>query len=943
MAKQVLSFTVNGEPVEALVQPYVTLLDALREDLGLTGPKEGCGTGDCGACSVHLDGKLVASCLVLAMQARGRSVTTIEGLARGGALTPVQDAFVRHGVPQCGFCIPGRADGGRRAPRRERGAVRGRHPLRDCRQPLPVHGLHQDGRGDLRSGGYRPQPGEREGGVAPVARRDTGMSTVMKTTRDVKGVGLSIPRPDGPEKVTGKVQYVADIQPKGLLHAQLLRSPHAHARIKRIDTSRAKELAGVRAVLTAADMPYLKKKAPTRAHAVLAIDRVVFAGQPVAAVAADELAIAEEALDLIDVEYEVLAAAVDPLESMKPGAPPVAEAGTEADTSEAQAHGSVSGVAAVAKPAKAVNISQQTTLARGDVAKGLAESDVVIEKTYRVPMVHQGYLEPHAVLAQWDTTGQLTLWASTQGSFNTRSEVADVLEIAENRIKVIPVECGGGFGGKIRALCEPVTAELARVTGRPVRYVMTRREELVAGMPAPQVIIKLKTGVQRDGTLMALDGEIIIESGAFSGAVLAVGAVFLASLYKWPAFEVRGFEVLTHKPSIAAYRAPVAPHTIYAIDSHMDQIADAIGQDPVAFRLRHVEREGEPMANNQPWASNAAYEVLERLAQHPSWKKRDEWKKSAPAGRLRGTGLSLGGWLGGLQPTSATVRLNPDGSLSVLTGQVDIAGTNIALAQIAATAYGVDIDRVKITTGDTDVAPMTGLSAGSKTVYTVGTAVLQAAQDARRQTLEIAAKELEAAVQDLEIEDGKVVVRGVPDKGVTIASIGKKGNLYMSKVPPVLGVANPAFTQQAPAFAGQLARIELDPDTGEVTLHEFVVAQDVGKAINPLACEGQMQGGAVQSLGIALTEGLMYDDKGRLMNPSLLDYRKLTAADLPNIECIIVEKPSPAGPFGARGVGEPPIVPAPAAIANAIEDAAGVRLTELPMTPERIALAIAAR
>src|SRR5919109_300516 len=306
------------------------------------------------------------------------------------------------------------------------------------------------------------------------------MATVMKTTRDVKGVGLSIPRPDGPEKVTGKVQYVADIQPKGLLHAKLLRSPHAHARIKRIDTSRARVLAGVRAVLTAADMPYLKKKAPTRAHAVLAIDRVVFAGQPVAAVAA--------------------------------------------------------------KPAKAVNISQQAKLARGDVAKGFADSEVIVEKTYRVPMVHQGYLEPHAVLAQWDTTGQLTLWASTQGSFNTRSEVADVLEIPENRIKVIPVECGGGFGGKIRALCEPVTAELARVTGRPVRYVMTRREELIAGMPAPQVIIKLKTGVKRDGTLMALDGEIVIESGAFSGAVLAVGAVFLASLYKWPAFEVRGFE-----------------------------------------------------------------------------------------------------------------------------------------------------------------------------------------------------------------------------------------------------------------------------------------------------------------------------------------------------------------------------------------------------------------
>ena len=769
------------------------------------------------------------------------------------------------------------------------------------------------------------------------------MASVMKTTRDVRGVGLSIPRPDGPEKVTGQVPYVADLKPKGLLHAKLLRSPHAHARIKRIDTSRAKALAGVRAVLTAADMPYLKKKAPTRAHAVLAIDRVVFAGQPVAAVAADEPAIAEEALDLIDVEYEVLPAAVDPLESMKPGAPPVAEAGTEADTSEAQAHGSVAGVKSEAKPAKAVNISQQARLQRGDVAKGLAESDVVIEKTYRIPMVHQGYLEPHAVLAQWDTTGQLTLWASTQGSFNTRSEVADVLELPENRIKVIPMECGGGFGGKIRALCEPITAVLARVTGRPVRYVMTRREELEAGMPAPQVIIRLKTGVKRDGTLVALDGEVVIESGAFSGAVLAVSGVFLASLYKWPAFDVRGFEVLTHKPSIAAYRAPVAPHTIFAIDSQMEQIARTIGHDPVAFRLRHLEREGDPMANGQPWLSNGGAEVLARIAEHPIWKSRNDWKASARDGRLRGTGLALGGWLGGLQPTSATVRLNPDGSLNVLTGQVDIAGTNIALAQIAASAYGVDIEHVKITTGDTDVAPLTGLSAGSKTIYTVGTAVLQAAEDARRQTLEIAAKELEASPQDLEIENGKVVVRGVPDRGITLAAIGRKGNLYMSKVPPVLGVANPAFTQQAPAFAAQLARIEVDPDTGEVTLHDFVVVQDVGKAINPLGVEGQMQGGAVQSLGMALTEGLMYDDKGRLMNASLLDYRKLTAADLPNIETIIVEKPSPAGPFGARGVGEPPIVPAPAAIANAIEDATGVRLTELPMTPERIALAIAAR
>ena len=290
---------------------------------------------------------------------------------------------------------------------------------------------------------------------------------VMKTTREVRGVGLAIPRPDGPAKVTGQTQYVADIKPAGMLYAKLLRSPHAHARIVRIDTSRARALRGVRAILTAGDIPELKRKAPTRAHAMLAIDRVVFVGQPVAAIAADELAIAEEACDLIDVEYEVLPASVDPLLAMQVGAPPVLEAGTEADTSEALAHSGVAVAKTAAVPTKAVNISQQSKLGRGDVARGFAESDVVIEKTYRVPMVHQGYLEPHAALAQWDSNGQLTIYASTQGSFNTRSEVAEILHMEESRIVVIPLECGGGFGGKIRALCEPITALLARASGRP--------------------------------------------------------------------------------------------------------------------------------------------------------------------------------------------------------------------------------------------------------------------------------------------------------------------------------------------------------------------------------------------------------------------------------------------------------------------------------------------
>jgi CO/xanthine dehydrogenase Mo-binding subunit len=575
----------------------------------------------------------------------------------------------------------------------------------------------------------------------------------------------------------------------------------------------------------------------------------------------------------------------------------------------------------------------------------MAKADLVVETTYRVPMVHQGYLEPHSAIADVDPHGRITIWSSTQGSFACRAEVADVLDIPETRIKVIPMECGGGFGGKIRALVEPLAVLLSRATSRPVSLVMTRREELLAGMPAPAVIIRLKTGVKSDGTPLALEAETVLEAGAFSGALLTMSAVFLASVYQWPAFDARGFEVLTNKPSVAAYRAPLAPQTAFAIDSQMDAIARKLGLDPAEYKARYLQRPGDMMANNQPWAVNGASECLSRLTEHPLWRERDAWRASG--GRdghgLRGTGLAVGGWVPNIQPTSATVRLDSDGSLTVVTGSVDIAGTNMGLAMIAAEAYGVDIDRVRIVTGDTDSAPLSGISAGSKTTYTMGASVRDAAADARRQTFEIAARELEVSIDDLDLEDDAVVVRGVPDRSITLSTIGKRSNTFGSRIPPVLGASSNAFSVQAPAFAAELARIEIDPDTGEVTLHGFVVAQDVGKAINPLGVEGQMQGGAVQSLGFALSEGLLYDDQGRLTNPSLLDYRKLTAADLPNIETIMVEVPAPEGPFGARGVGEPPIVPAPAAIANAVEDATGVRLTELPLTPEKIALGIAAR
>src|ERR1051326_4032580 len=424
------------------------------------------------------------------------------------------------------------------------------------------------------------------------------MTAVMPTSREVRGVGLSIPRFDSPEKVTGRTQYVGDVKLPGLLQARLLRSPYAHARIKRIDVSKARALRGVRAVLTAADIPELKPGAKTRAHALLAIDRVVFYGQPIAAVAADDLAIADEALDLIEVDYELLPVAADPVASMEVSAPRVADVGTEADTSEARAHSGIA-VSGTETTTRAPNIAQQGRLTRGDIVAAMAEADVVIEHTYRVPMVHQGYMEPHAAIADYDPHGRITVWSSTQGSFQTRAEVADVLHIPEARIKVIPMECGGGFGGKIRALVEPLAVLLSKEARKPVSLIMTRREELLAGMPAPAVIIRLKTGVKKDGTPVALEGETILESGAYSGALLTMSAVFLSSVYLWPAFDVVGYEVLTNKPSVAAYRAPLAPQTHFAIDSHMDHIARRLGLDPTAYKLKYLQRGGDLMANNR--------------------------------------------------------------------------------------------------------------------------------------------------------------------------------------------------------------------------------------------------------------------------------------------------------------------------------------------------------
>lgn len=742
-------------------------------------------------------------------------------------------------------------------------------------------------------------------------------------------IGQRLERGEGIEKVTGRLLYVADMKLPGLLHAKLLRSPHAHARIRSIDTAKARALPGVRCVLTAADLDHLEREPSSRARAVLALGRVRFQGQPVAAVAADDIHTAEQALDLINVEYEVLPAVIDPLDALKEDAPLVRESLAESDDAEAQAHSTV--VATVEKDDSRTpsNIATRLHFHRGNLEQGFADADVTIERRYHIPHVHQSYMEPRATITQWDARGNLTVYASTQGLFFMRSELSHILKMPESRIKIIPLEIGGGFGAKIQPIIEPIAAILAKKTRRPVKLVQTRTEELIAATPAPEVVVDLKIGAKRDGLLTALKARVVMDSGCFPGGPLSGCCLMIGGFYRFPNLEIEGLEVLTHKPSQAAYRAPGAPHATFVIDTALDLLATELGVDRLELRLKNCIVEGDPMPNGQPWPANGLRQVLEAVGQHPLW--RDH--RPQPN---RGVGFAAGGWLGGIQPASASVRMSPDGSLSIITGAIDLTGTNTAFRQIAAAELGVPAEEIEVQTADSDTAPFAGMSAGSKVTYTIGNAVKAAAADARQQILEIASRQLEAATADLEIADGKVRVKGAPGREITLQQIGHLSTVFGGKFPPVYGRGSITVTAQSPGFAAQIAEVEVDPDTGKITILRFVAIQDVGRALNPTLVEGQMQGGSAQGIGIALSEQLVYGPDGRLRNPTLLDYREMTAIDLPSIETVIVEVPSLHGPFGAKGAGEPPIIPGPAALANAVREATGHDFPDLPITPDKV-------
>jgi CO/xanthine dehydrogenase Mo-binding subunit len=745
-------------------------------------------------------------------------------------------------------------------------------------------------------------------------------------------IGARLKRPDGPAKLTGSAAYAADLVMPAMLHVRLLLSPHAHARIVAIDASEVLAVPGVVAVVTAADLaPYVKAAPTSRARCLLADGVARYCGQPVAAVLAETEEAAEDALGLVVVEYDEQPAVLTLDAALADDAPAVWPDGVPGAGAEAAGHGVEESAGAL--PAddggpRSKNVAARERMDRGDVEAGLAEADIVIRRTYHTPVIHQGYIEPHATIAALDPLGGLTIWSSTQGVFLPREETARVLGWSDSQVRLVPMTIGGGFGGK-GVLLEPLAGVLAVAFKRPIKIVLTRMDEFLAATPAPRGRIDLTLGARRDGSLTAVDARVMFDAGLFPGSPITNAMIYIGGLYRIPNLRLRGYEVVTNTIPQGAYRAPGAVQGVFAIESAMDELARTLGRDPIDLRLQSCIQEGDVMPHGQKWARIGLKECMERLREHPAWAHR----QSRPN---EGVGVAIGALMVTLQSASALCRLESDGSVTAIVGSVDISGSNTAILQIAAEAFGVPVERVAISNADSTGAPHSPMSGGSKITLVVGAAVMHAAAEARQQVFAIAADELEAAPDDIELVDGVARVRGATERSIGLDRIHTLTAMMYAKYPPVLGRANIALSVRASAMAAHLARVRIDPDTHRTEVLEYVAVHDVGRAINPAMVEENIHGGVAQGIGWALYEQMLYDEDGRLQTATLLDYPLPASHQIPPIEPVILEIPSQSGPYGLRGVGEPPVIPVAATIANAIADATGLRITSIPITSEAL-------
>jgi CO/xanthine dehydrogenase Mo-binding subunit len=741
----------------------------------------------------------------------------------------------------------------------------------------------------------------------------------------VSVVGIGSRRLEGREKVIGSTRFTADLELPGLLYVQLVLSHLASARILGIDTAAARAAPGVVDVVTGADLPTVAAPTPEKP---LAVGRVFYVGQPVVAVIAESEAAALDAAALVEVDYESLPVTTDAEKAMHEGAERVLDAEEIADAGDASMHGagteSESDEAPVRRPP---NVSGVIRMKHGDASAALQTAEVVVKQTYTLAGVHHAAMEPHVCMVRPEPEGGMTVWAPTQGPFVVRSEVATVLGIPAHKVRVISMPVGGGFGGKV-TLLEGMLALLAKRTGRALRLNLTRQQVFGVAKGAPAASFDLEVGANRDGTLVALRTRYHYDNGAAPGWHGGITASFLTGTYRFPNFEITGYEVSTNKTPVDAYRAPGAPQAYFALESALDELALELKMDPIALRLLNANRQGDPGPDGKPLPAIAMVECLEAARRHPLY--------TAPAASGEGVGIALGSWGGARTPSAAGCRVEPDGTLSVLVGTVDISGSSTGLAMIAADTFGVSLDKVRIETGDTSVAPFGPVAGGSQITYSMGGAVQEAALEARRQLLDIATNELEAAPEDLEIIDGRVTVRGVPERFVEITKLVALSTEFGGRYRPIQASGRSAVLEWSPMFTVHIARVSTDPETGAFQLTGYAAIQDVGRAINPPEIEGQIHGGAAQGLGRALGEQLVYDVDGQLRTGSFLDYELPSVDQLPNIDVQLIEVPSAVGPLGAKGVGEPPAVPGPAAITNALARATGIRVRDLPIDRSRL-------
>jgi CO/xanthine dehydrogenase Mo-binding subunit len=725
-------------------------------------------------------------------------------------------------------------------------------------------------------------------------------------------------RQEGRAKANGSTRFTADLDLPGLLHVQLVLSHLPSAKIRSIEVAAARSAPGVVAVVVGTDLPDVEASGPDKP---LAVDRVFYAGQPVVAVIAETEAAAWDAASLVEVDYEPLPVVAGPDQAMLNDAPEVLEADSEGSEGDAAMHGAAT--EAESEPVKRPrNVSSVANLKRGDANAALAGADVVVKATYRLAGVHQSFIEPHVSMVRPEPDGGVTIWAPTQGTFALRNEIAKVLDAAPHEVRVIPMPVGGGFGGKV-VLLEPLLVLLARKVRRPLRLSLTRQQEFQVGRPAPAARFEIELGAKRDGTLVALRARYDYDNGATGGWHGGLSGMFLGGTYRIPNFDLVGYEVATNKTPVDAYRAPGGPQAYFALESAMDELAIKLGMDPIELRLHNASREGDPTADGNRWPRIALVECLEAARLHTVY--------TAALGPGEGVGIAAGAWGGARSPAAAGCRVEPDGTLSVLIGTPDISGSSTGLAMIAAEAFGISAEKVRVDVGDTLVAPQGPTAAGSQTTYSLGGAVYEAALEARRQLFEIATDELEAAPEDLEIINGRVTVKGVPERFVEITKLVALSSEFMGRYRPIQAMGRSAVAKASPAFTVHIARVRTDPETGAFQLIGYAAIQDVGRAINPPEVEAQVHGGAVQSLGRALGEQLFYDAEGQLRSGSFLDYELPTADQVPFIEVELVEVPSPVGPLGAKGVGEPPAIPGVAALTNALARATGIRVRDVPV------------